>query len=227
MSSKDWLPKNHEGIYDMAVILVAYLTPAKLDAIGIAGEALAWYNNEFLVKYTDFEAAFNAWKDPAERTKNKIAVLERDEKSFVEMYRALYTGYIKNNPLVSNVELVDMGFPQRHEGGGTPSKPPTEFVEPSIILTGPAIITIEYRVKGEENRGKPKNCHGMELRWAILDQMPVDWTALTNSVFDTASPMQLTFEGEQRSKTLFFACRWENNIGQKGPWSEIFSVIIP
>jgi hypothetical protein len=120
-----------------------------------------------------------------------------------------------------------MGFPKRREGSGTPSKPPTEFVEAIITLLGPAVISIAYRVKGEAGRGKPKNCHGMELRWAILDQAPTDWNALTNSVFDTASPLELSFSGEQRGKTLFFACRWENNIGQKGPWSEILSVIIP
>jgi hypothetical protein len=226
MSNKDWMPKSHEGIYDLATVVTAYLTTAKLAAIGIAGEALTWYNNQFLVLYNAFEAAFNDWKNPAERTRNKTAALELAEKQFVVAYRALYTGYIKNNPLVTNVDLVDMGFPER-SSGHTPSKPPTDFVEASVMLTGPAIITIAYRIKGEAGRAKPKNCHGMELRWVISDTPPTDWTQLINSVFDTSSPLQLTFTGEQRGKTLFYAMRWENNIGQKGPWSEILSVIIP
>jgi hypothetical protein len=225
--AKDWMPKSHTGIYDMAAVVVEYLNAAKLAAIGIAGEALTWFNNEFLVLYSAFTLAYDEWKNPAERTKNKIAALELAEKDFKKAFRKLYTGYIKGNPLVTNIDLVDMGFPQRHEGGGTPSKPPTDFVEVNIILTGPAIITVAYRVKGETGRAKPKNCHGMELRWVISEVKPIDWEQLTNSVFDTASPLQLAFSGEQRGKTLFFACRWENNIGQKGPWSEIFSVIIP
>jgi hypothetical protein len=28
-------------------------------------------------------------------------------------------------------------------------------------------------------------------------------------------------------KRLWFAARWENTTGQKGPWSEIMCVIIP
>jgi hypothetical protein len=225
--AKDWMPPSYEGIVNMAIVVVAFLTGIKLASIGIAGEALAWYNNEFLVRYHAFIAAYEDWKNPAERTKNKIATLILAEKLFVASFRALYTGYIKNNPLVTDVDLVDMGFPKHRQGPGTPSTPPTDFVEVEISLPGPAIVLIAYHVKGAAKRGKPKNCHGMEMKWVILDQTPTDWTQLVNSVFDTASPLTLTFDGTQRGKTLFFACRWENNIGQKGPWSEIFSVIIP
>jgi hypothetical protein len=31
----------------------------------------------------------------------------------------------------------------------------------------------------------------------------------------------------QRGKTVYFALRWENTRGEKGPWSEIMSAIIP
>jgi hypothetical protein len=30
-----------------------------------------------------------------------------------------------------------------------------------------------------------------------------------------------------RGKTVWFRLRWENNRGQKGPWSELYSAIIP
>jgi hypothetical protein len=39
--------------------------------------------------------------------------------------------------------------------------------------------------------------------------------------------MQLVFNGEQRGTTLYFAMRWENNRGEKGPWNDIINVIIP
>jgi hypothetical protein len=32
---------------------------------------------------------------------------------------------------------------------------------------------------------------------------------------------------EDRGKKLYFALRWENTRGEKGPWSEIHSTIIP
>jgi hypothetical protein len=50
---------------------------------------------------------------------------------------------------------------------------------------------------------------------------------LTHSAFDTRSPLKLQFENDLRGKTLYFAMRWENTRGEKGPWSPIMSVIIP
>jgi hypothetical protein len=35
------------------------------------------------------------------------------------------------------------------------------------------------------------------------------------------------FENDQRGKTVYFALRWENTRGEKGPWSAIQIAIIP
>jgi hypothetical protein len=45
--------------------------------------------------------------------------------------------------------------------------------------------------------------------------------------FDTKTPVKLSFSGDQRGKTIYFALRWENNVGEKCPCSEIFNAIIP
>jgi hypothetical protein len=67
----------------------------------------------------------------------------------------------------------------------------------------------------------------MELAWAILPAPTVDWKELIHSSFDTHTPLRLTFDGTERGKTVYFALRWENTRGEKGPWSEIMSAIIP
>jgi hypothetical protein len=69
--------------------------------------------------------------------------------------------------------------------------------------------------------------HGAEICWAVLDTPPVNWSQLVNSSFDTASPFRLSFEGEMRGRRLYFALRWENTRGAKGPWSEIQDTVIP
>ncbi|MDR2362469.1 MAG: hypothetical protein LBD91_07040 [Prevotellaceae bacterium] len=56
---------------------------------------------------------------------------------------------------------------------------------------------------------------------------PTDWEELINSSFATRSPMRMTFSGHDRGTRLFLAARWENNRGEKGPWTEIFSAIVP
>jgi hypothetical protein len=89
------------------------------------------------------------------------------------------------------------------------------------------IVGINFRDKNEKGTAKPKGVRGAEIAWAILDTPPTDWSELIHSAFDTRTPAELTFSGNDRGKTLYYALRWENNVGQKGPWSEIYSAIIP
>ncbi|MDR1674846.1 MAG: hypothetical protein LBR86_00005, partial [Tannerella sp.] len=60
-----------------------------------------------------------------------------------------------------------------------------------------------------------------------LDEPPTDWSQLTNSAFFTRTPGELVFSGKQRGRRLYFSMRWENTRGDKGPWNDIDSVIIP
>jgi hypothetical protein len=50
---------------------------------------------------------------------------------------------------------------------------------------------------------------------------------LLYSSFDTDSPVTLAFHEQQRRHVLYFCLRWENNIGEKGPYGEIYSATIP
>jgi hypothetical protein len=62
----------------------------------------------------------------------------------------------------------------------------------------------------------------------VLDTPPAtDWTRLTSSAFDTATPYRFSFAGAERGRHLYFALHWENTRGEKGPLSTIFDAIIP
>jgi hypothetical protein len=228
MSSKsDWLSHNHEILYNQANATVAYLTGEVLTRIGITGNVFVWYNGEFIPKHDVFNLAYLDWLNKADRTPAKIATLYTAENGFKPVYRKLYTGYLKNNPLVTDTDLVEMGLPKRSSGRKTQSTPPATVVECTVDTSIPGVIIIHFRDKNEIGTAKPKGIHGVEFRWIILDTPPADWSQLLNSVFDTRSPIRLSFSGEQRGKTIYFALRWENNVGEKGPWSEIFNAIIP
>jgi hypothetical protein len=32
---------------------------------------------------------------------------------------------------------------------------------------------------------------------------------------------------QNQNSRFYFVIRWENNVGEKGPWSEILSAIVP
>jgi hypothetical protein len=59
------------------------------------------------------------------------------------------------------------------------------------------------------------------------DAPPADHNALTRSVLATRTPHTFEFTEEERGKTVYMAACWQNEKGQKGPWSEIVSAIVP
>jgi hypothetical protein len=226
-TSGDWLSRNHEKLYNQANSTVNYLTLDVLNRIGITGASYNWYNTEFIPKHSIFNVSFEDWLNPAERTTAKMAALLSAEKVFKPSYRLLYNGYLKSNPLVTDEDLVSMGLPKRPSGVKTVPIPPNTLIEATTDTSKPGIVGIKFRDKDEKGNAKPKHVRGAEIIHAVLDTPPTDWSQLIHSSFDTRTPAQLVFSGEQRGKTVYFALRWENNVGEKGPWSEIYSAIIP
>ncbi|MDR2361145.1 MAG: hypothetical protein LBD91_00235 [Prevotellaceae bacterium] len=75
-------------------------------------------------------------------------------------------------------------------------------------------LTIHFFDQGSRgSKAKPAGQHGAEIRWAILETPPASINDLIRSLFDTHTPFMLEFD--------------ENQRGEKGPWSEIMSTIVP
>jgi hypothetical protein len=230
MNNQDWLPQNHEALYNQATQTMDYLTASgNLVRMGFGADTPQgeWLVNTFDVTYTAFITAYTAWANPAERTSVKTANLVAAEKLFNPLYRQLYTGFLKVSPLVTDADLVAMGLPQRSDDKPTPAPVPTTVPVTEIVLPAPATVEIHFHDEGKKSVAKPKGVHGAEICWAILDAPPSHWNDLTNSSFDTRTPLRLEFDIEERGKTLYFAIRWENTRGEKGPWSEIQTAVIP
>jgi hypothetical protein len=221
------MTQKHDVLYKNANLTVRFLTPEVLARIGIAGTANTWYQNEFISKYNTFKTAFVNWLNPAERTPTKSTILYKAEADFKKVYRQLYTGYLKGNPLVTDDDLQGAAFPKRSSGRRRHSSLPDTRVGTRTDTSKPALVIIHYFDLESHGAAKPPGVHGAEIVWAVLDHPPVDWSELTHSEFSTRTPLSLSFSGEQRGLTLYFAMRWENTRGEKGPWSNIESVIIP
>ncbi|MDR1724124.1 MAG: hypothetical protein LBR84_09345 [Tannerella sp.] len=145
MAKNEWVPKGHEDLHTQANQTATYLAVStNLTRMGLSG-ASSWISTEFTSKLTPMNTAYTAWQNPATRTPELIANLNNAEAVFVPAYRKLYTGFLRENPLVT----------------------------------------------------------------------------------DAASPITFTFTGEQRGQCFYFALRWKNTRGDKGPWSEIGSAVIP
>jgi hypothetical protein len=229
-TTHDWVPFNHKALFNQANLTFNYLMqPPNRDRMGFdpmtpQGQ---WLDNKAMPVWQAFNTAFNNWLDPSERTQSKTIKLAEAEEAFKPEYRKLYTGLLKDNPLVTDDDLNHMGLPTR-SSGRHPAPVATEAPDADVDTSTIGRLIIHFFEKGSNHKkGKPAGQHGAEIRWAILDAPTVRWDELIHSEIDTNSPFTLIFEGDLRGKTVRFALRWENTTGQKGPWSEIMSAIIP
>jgi hypothetical protein len=229
MKNHDWLPKNHEALYLNLTLTTGYLTGVVRTRIGLGTSTPggAWYDGDFWSAWESHQDVYSQWQNPSTRTSFITTELQDSESKLVPLYRELYTGFIRSNPLVTNADLDGMGFPLHPSGGHTPVPVPHTMPEAEVIWPSPGVVEIHFRDAGWSRRAKPHGVHGAEICWAVLDEKPVKWDELTNSSFDTHTPFRLTFKGNQRGKWLYFSLRWENTRGEKGPWSEILETVIP
>ncbi|GHT32879.1 hypothetical protein FACS189434_05710 [Bacteroidia bacterium] len=224
--NKDWIQHNHDALYAQSTLTKNYIQ-GKFGDFGINGVSAEWINTIFIVLWNTYSNAYLAWRDPSGRTPAIVATLLDAEKAFIPAYRQLYVGYLKNNPNVTDADLLKMGLPERSHSKPTPAPEPSTVPEAEVELPSPAVVIIHFRDSGKDKKAKPAGVHGAEIAWAVLDTAPIDWSELTNSAFDTRTPYKLSFTGEQRGRRLYFALRWENTRGVKGDWSEIYEAVIP
>ncbi|MDR2764871.1 MAG: hypothetical protein LBB90_07560 [Tannerella sp.] len=228
---QDWIPANREARYDQAIQTWTYLSETEnRSRMGFGAGTMqgTWVDTEFSPKYNTFLAAFQGWKNPAERTPTKTVKLNEAEDAFVAVYRQLYTGFLKSNPLVTNDDLQSMGMPLRNSSR-TPARIPDTNPDADTDTSQMRRVKISfYENDGIHKKGKPDGVHGAEILWEVLDTFSeVHLDDLKHSSFDTRTPFVLDFTDEQRGKILYFALRWENTRGQKGPFGPILNAVIP
>jgi hypothetical protein len=88
-------------------------------------------------------------------------------------------------------------------------------------------LKVLFHDMGSKSNAKPYGVNGAVIVYAVLDAPPADVSALTRSVLATRTPHILEFTEEERGKTVYVAICWQNEKGEKGPWSEIESAIVP
>ncbi|MDR3132801.1 MAG: hypothetical protein LBU42_02105 [Prevotellaceae bacterium] len=231
MSTNDWLTKNHYVVYQTVISTWNFiLNPDNRARMGFAADTPLgiWFDTTFAPAFKTYNSVYAAWSDESKRTKGITADFRDAENAFKPLFRHLYKGFLKNNPLVKNSDLLAMGLPERSSGGGGKHPAPTSTVMvDKVVLPSLGVVDIHFRDSGSDKKAKPPGVHGAEMVFAVSDTLLTNHDDLHNSLFDTHTPFHLTFPDSQRGKTVYFALRWENSRGEKGPWNTIQNIIIP
>jgi hypothetical protein len=219
--STDYIPAKEKDFYKWQSDSTKY-AKANLATWGVAETAIA----DVEAKRTVYEAKYAISEDSATRTSPHVLARQEARKDYQLALREFFSGYVIYNPAVTDEDRRTMGLTV-HDTKPTPMPPPGTEPAATYNTPSPGIVDIGFRDKDEKGHAKPYGIHGAETAWGVLDVVPVDWSELPHSTFATHSPLRLTFDGHDRGKTLYFAVRWENTRGQKGPWTDILSAIIP
>ncbi|MDR1384857.1 MAG: hypothetical protein LBJ67_13570 [Planctomycetaceae bacterium] len=197
----------------------------------IVNHATAWgiptdLKQALQTAYDDFYTFYMQSASPTERTAVITEQKNVARKELEKQIREL-VGYWLKNPVITDADRIALGLPI-HKTTHTPAPVATTYPDFDIDSSTIRRLTIHFYDQGQKkSKAKPVGQHGAEIRWAILDAPTQNVDDLIHSSFDTHTPFTLDFNGTQRGQTVYFCLRWENTRGEKGPWSEITSAIVP
>jgi hypothetical protein len=221
MSGTSWLPRREQDFADLCAKWKAALEdPAVVAAFG-------WEQGE-VTAVLAMLIAFLTARTAYEQVNSSRNRLVKDEAR--DMAERVMEGFA-NASIRYNKKMKEED--KQYYGIHTPDRVPTAntappgFPEAESDTSVLRQVTIRFWDSLTKKRGKPHGVHGAEIRWAILDHVPLSVNELVNSDFDTASPFTLVFDETQRGQRLYFCLRWETTTNLKGPYSEIYSAIIP
>jgi hypothetical protein len=221
MGGSSFIPYKEDEFLKWTESFINYLAP-RASQFNFPQEEV----NSIQTQLADFREKLRIADDPNTRTPVAIQAKTTAHMLLEKTVRNDTGEYLTRNHLVSNDDRIALGLPI-HDNKPTRAPVAEDAPEASAELPLPAVVEIHFGVRDSKSKAKPAGQHGAEITWVIAEDTPKSWKEFTHSSFSTRSHLRITFELEDRGKKLYFALRWENTRGEKGPWSEIHSTIIP
>lgn len=167
--------------------------------------------------FTNAEAAFRAATDDKGLKRQTLENIIRDIAQGVQL-----------RPAVTDAQKAALGITVRKTTKTPVAVPTTVPILPRIDTSTRAILRLFFADSTTpDSKAKPAGVQGAEIREQIGGPAPTNPETMAFLAIDTRSPYRADFEQTDVGKTVYFALRWVNTRGQSGPWSQIFSAVIP
>jgi hypothetical protein len=215
----DYIPKKDSELVPWGANFTSKVA-ANATRWGIPPEEIA----ELQAANSDF-ADLQKQADSPDKTAVIVAEKNVARKTLEGIIRTL-AGFRLKNPVITDAERIAMGL---HIHDTTPSTifPPHTRPEIDIDVVDFRRLKVIFHDMGSDSKAKPYGVNGAVIVYAVLDTPPADVSALTRNVLATRTPHTLEFTEEERGKTVYVAICWQNEKGERGPWSEIENAIVP
>ncbi|MDR2139872.1 MAG: hypothetical protein LBP50_10030 [Tannerella sp.] len=215
----DYIPKKDSELVPWSANFTAQVT-ANASAWGIPSGEISG-----LQKAGESFAALQAKADSPAKTSVIVAEKNAARRTLVNIIRTL-AGFRLKNPVITDAQRVALGLHVRTSTYTATTVPHTR-PELEIEVVDFRRLKLLFRDMGSRSRAKPGGVNGAVVAYAVLDAPPASPEALTRNVLATRTPYMLEFTEDERGKTVYVALCWQNVKGQRGPWSEIGSAVVP
>jgi hypothetical protein len=174
---------------------------------------------------TAFETALAAFLQP---NHGKVDTLAKNQakNALIHALRTYVQAYIARNPAVTDEDKEQMGLPL-HDG--TPTPHPVPNVRPET--EGEPVGKGEHRITvvnpHTQSKDKPPLVSGVSYGRKVrradepksrAEDMPSDYQAAAVRIFQ--------YTEDDYGKVADYATAYENSSGQRGPWSNVISLLI-
>ncbi|EIP97021.1 hypothetical protein OpiT1DRAFT_05582 [Opitutaceae bacterium TAV1] len=218
---KDYIPHQQAVFHTWQEVLIAYLLE-KLSAFGLTTAEL----EPLMALQATWRDAWAAASNPATRTPAAIKAKEEAMAAYIAGIRQFVQEYLTKNHRVSDADRLNMGLPIHDT---TPTPAPVPATRPIGEADFSEYLVHTLRVRDSASGGEHKLPHtvGFEV-WRKIggETMPgIDEMHLVALALH--SPYRAVYPSAQQNQRVWYAFRWVSTRGEKGPWSEIISAIIP
>lgn len=176
-------------------------------------------------KHAEFAALHEKCKT-ASYTKLDMQAKNEKKAALIKQEEVFVRNNLQNNDRMTDNGRAALRIPI-HDSKPTPVPAPATIPEVEISTPLPRVVRIRFRDENSKRWGKPARVHGLECVWVIAEAQPMRIEDLLHSAFSTRSPLELSFDEDQRGKRVWFAVRWESGTVKKGKWSDIFFAVVP
>jgi hypothetical protein len=215
------IPRDNNGIRSWAHSFIA-LCDTNKTVWGIPTDTVTTLHT----LWDNYDAALAKALAPDTHSKPATTAKEEAKKTLRDALIVFVAKYIDNNDIITIPIREQLGLPvkdRKHTSIPTPTTYPEFFIKVKDIRT----LEIHFKPVGSVNRGRPYGYNGAIICFAVLESPPKDINELTHSLLATRTPYTLTFTEAERGKHVYIALFWENEKGEKGPYSQIEEAIIP
>lgn len=215
-----YIPQKEADFVEWSGNLIA-VSKAHLAELGLPGDRLT----ELETAQARLKALHETCQTPAHTS---LDIQEKNElkTAFLDKLKRFVRFHLQNNEKMTDTLRRAVGIPIHDT---KPTHHPLPDTHPVITISSknPFELILHIQDSGSGKRAKPEHTAGAVLFWGVSETPITNPEDLKGSLLVSRTPHIMGFSPVERGKILYMAGRWQNGVGEKGPWSEVVSAVIP